>query len=228
MSADLVIVHLYPDLLRTYGDRGNVITLERRAQWRGFDVEVIPISRGESIPADTGLILLGGGIDGGTTSHVAALAEIIAAADPKPRLGIGYNLPIVYAGNKDARDIVKKNLQDKTALTVVDNLRPTLEMENLGPARDEIAELDFEKGRAEVHIPRPRRRRVGEGDIDLSAFDGGEDFGVLGEHDRLIGDAEPPRERLAEFVADAPRFARAGIRQDRGRRARVEPGPQYA
>ena len=63
MSADLVIVHLYPDLLRTYGDRGNVITLERRAQWRGFDVEVIPISRGESIPADTGLILLGGGTD---------------------------------------------------------------------------------------------------------------------------------------------------------------------
>jgi hypothetical protein len=83
-----------------------------------------------------------------------------------------------------------------------------------GAARHEIAELDFEKGRAEVHIARPHRRRVGEGDIDLSAFDGGEDFGVLGEHDRLIGDAEPPRELLAEIVADAARLARSGIRQD--------------
>src|SRR3989449_6867569 len=90
------------------------------------------------------MILLSGGVDGGTTSHVAALAEIISAADPKPRLGIGYNLPVVYAGNQDARGIVQKELHDKTALTIVDNLRPTLEMENLGPARDEIQELFME------------------------------------------------------------------------------------
>ena len=90
------------------------------------------------------MILLSGGIDGGTTSHVAAIAEIISAADPKPRLGIGYNLPVVYAGNKEAREIVQKELADKTALTVVDNLRPTLEVENLGPARDEIHELFME------------------------------------------------------------------------------------
>src|SRR2546422_7069123 len=86
------------------------------------------------------MILLSGGVDGGTTSHVAALAEIIAAADPKPRLGIGYNLPVVFAGNKHAREIVQKDLQDRTALTVVDNLRPTLEAENLVPAPDEIHE----------------------------------------------------------------------------------------
>src|SRR5262245_41307145 len=72
------------------------------------------------------MILLSGGIDGGTTSHVASLAEIISAADPKPRLGIGYNLPVVFAGNTDARQIVLKELENKTALTVVDNLRPTL------------------------------------------------------------------------------------------------------
>jgi uncharacterized protein (TIGR01319 family) len=90
------------------------------------------------------MILLSGGVDGGTTSHVAALAEIIAAADPKPRLGIGYNLPVVFAGNKDAREIVVKDLHDKTALTIVENLRPTLEVENLGPARDEIHELFME------------------------------------------------------------------------------------
>jgi CobQ-like glutamine amidotransferase family enzyme len=62
-DADLVIVHLYPDLLRTYGDRGNVLTLERRAAWRGFRVAVVSVSRGERIPPRPGLVFLGGGTD---------------------------------------------------------------------------------------------------------------------------------------------------------------------
>ena len=49
------------------------------------------------------MILLSGGIDGGTTTHVVELAELISAADPKPRLGSGYNLPVIFAGNIDAR-----------------------------------------------------------------------------------------------------------------------------
>jgi len=46
MRPDLTLVHLYPDLLMTYGDRGNVLTLSRRAAWRGFSVEVTGVSRG--------------------------------------------------------------------------------------------------------------------------------------------------------------------------------------
>jgi uncharacterized protein (TIGR01319 family) len=87
------------------------------------------------------MILLSGGVDGGTTSHIAELAEVIRAADPKPRLGITYELPVIYAGNKDARDIVRERLSDKTALEVVDNIRPVLERENLMPARLKIQDL---------------------------------------------------------------------------------------
>ncbi len=90
------------------------------------------------------MILLSGGVDGGTTTHVAEIAEMLAAADPKPRLGIGYNLPVVYAGNKEAAKIVEGALAGKTALKVVDNIRPTLESENLQPARDEIHDLFLE------------------------------------------------------------------------------------
>jgi lipid II isoglutaminyl synthase (glutamine-hydrolysing) len=61
--ADLVLVHLYPRLLRTYGDRGNVLALARRAEWRGFRVHIEEVSIGERIPSDAGLILLGGGTD---------------------------------------------------------------------------------------------------------------------------------------------------------------------
>ena len=40
----------------------------------------------------------------------------IPAADPKARLGAGYELPVIYAGNKDAREEIKTELEDKTAL----------------------------------------------------------------------------------------------------------------
>jgi len=90
------------------------------------------------------MILLSGGIDGGTTTHVVELAELIGAADPKPRLGSGYNLPVIYAGNVDAREAVKETLKNKTALDIVDNLRPVLERENLMPAREKIHDLFME------------------------------------------------------------------------------------
>jgi uncharacterized protein (TIGR01319 family) len=90
------------------------------------------------------MILLGGGIDGGTTTHVVEIAELVAAADPRPRLGSSYKLPIIYAGNKDAREQVKDTLKEKVDLRVVENFRPVLERENLGPAREEIHELFME------------------------------------------------------------------------------------
>lgn len=90
------------------------------------------------------MILLSGGVDGGTTSHVAALAELVSAADPKPRLGASYQLPVVFAGNIGAREAVADALSDKTALSIVDNLRPTLDEENLDPARDQIHDLFME------------------------------------------------------------------------------------
>jgi uncharacterized protein (TIGR01319 family) len=90
------------------------------------------------------MILLSGGIDGGTTSHVAEMAELLAAADPKARLGAGYELPVIYAGNKDARGIVEERLASKTALKITENLRPVLERENLAPARDKIHDLFME------------------------------------------------------------------------------------
>ena len=90
------------------------------------------------------MILLSGGTDGGTVSHVVELAEFIGAANPRPRLGMTFQLPVIYAGNRDARDRVSDVLKDKTALRITDNLRPVLERENLGPARLEIQNLFLE------------------------------------------------------------------------------------
>ena len=101
------------------------------------------------------MILMSGGIDGGTTSHVAEMAELLSAAEPKARLGAGYELPVIYAGNKDAVQIVRDRLEKKTALVVTDNIRPVLERENLAPARDKIHDLFMEHVMA--HAPGYRK-----------------------------------------------------------------------
>ena len=90
------------------------------------------------------MILLSGGTDGGTVTHVVEMAEYIAAAEPRPRLGMSYNLPLIYAGNKDAQGRISEILGKKTALTITDNLRPTMERENLAPARTKIHDLFLE------------------------------------------------------------------------------------
>ena len=101
------------------------------------------------------MLLLSGGIDGGTTSHVVELAEIIAAARPRPRLGIAYELPLIYAGNIEARESIAERLQDVMALEMVDNLRPVLERENLMPTRHKIQDQFLEHVMA--HAPGYRK-----------------------------------------------------------------------
>lgn len=41
----IAIGWLYPTLMSTYGDRGNVICLQRRCQWRDIEVEIVPLKR---------------------------------------------------------------------------------------------------------------------------------------------------------------------------------------
>jgi uncharacterized protein (TIGR01319 family) len=90
------------------------------------------------------MILMSGGTDGGAVTHVVEMAEYIAAAEPRPRFGATYKLPLIYAGNKEAQDPVKKILGEKAALEMTDNIRPVLERENLTPARNKIHDLFLE------------------------------------------------------------------------------------
>lgn len=41
----LTIGWLYPDLMSTYGDRGNVMVLQKRCEWRGIEVEILAITQ---------------------------------------------------------------------------------------------------------------------------------------------------------------------------------------
>ena len=59
----LRLVWVYPDLLSTYGDRGNLLVLKRRARLRGIEVESVEVNADEAIPRQGDIYLLGGGED---------------------------------------------------------------------------------------------------------------------------------------------------------------------
>jgi uncharacterized protein (TIGR01319 family) len=90
------------------------------------------------------MILIAGETDQAKPKHVIGMAELVKSARPTARLGIGFALPVIYAGNQRANDDIKTILEKETALSLVPNLRPTLERENLRPASDKIHDLFME------------------------------------------------------------------------------------
>ncbi len=64
MMIRLRIGHLYPDLMNLYGDRGNIVALRRRCEWRGIPVQVESIDPGDPLePDDWDILFMGGGQD---------------------------------------------------------------------------------------------------------------------------------------------------------------------
>src|SRR5262249_61251875 len=54
---------VYPELLGTYGDRGNAVVLVQRLRWRGQPAELVEITAGAPIPDSLDVYLFGGGED---------------------------------------------------------------------------------------------------------------------------------------------------------------------
>ena len=64
MSMELNICHLYPDVLNLYGDRGNVLCMQKRLAWRGVECAVTGLPIGESADLTKfDIFFIGGGQD---------------------------------------------------------------------------------------------------------------------------------------------------------------------
>jgi lipid II isoglutaminyl synthase (glutamine-hydrolysing) len=64
VNGGLRIVWVYPDLLSTYGDRGNMLILAHRARARGIPAQTIEVRSDEKLPEQGDIYLIGGGEDG--------------------------------------------------------------------------------------------------------------------------------------------------------------------
>lgn len=72
----IVITHLYPRDMNIYGDHGNLLVLKKRAQWHGYDTEIVEYNPGDTFPTQTDIILGGGGQDSGQDKIQADLLKI--------------------------------------------------------------------------------------------------------------------------------------------------------
>ncbi len=107
----LTLAFLYATTMNIYGDRGNVLTLQRRCAWRGIELAVVPVGLGDLIPSGRfDLFFFGGGQDKEqiavaadlqTTKGAVLKAEIEAGA---PTLAVcgGYQLLGHYYQPADA------------------------------------------------------------------------------------------------------------------------------
>jgi hypothetical protein len=91
----LRLVWIYPDLLSTYGDRGNALILERRARLRGMPVEVVEVNSDQQVPRDGHVYLMGGGED---LPQTLATRRLLADGGLREAVSRGSVLFAVCAG----------------------------------------------------------------------------------------------------------------------------------
>lgn len=72
----ITILHLYPHDMNIYGDHGNVLTLQRRLEWYGYNPLVIGYNRGDKFPDGVDIVVGGGGQDSGQTKIQSDLLSI--------------------------------------------------------------------------------------------------------------------------------------------------------
>lgn len=113
--------HLYPDQLNMYGDRGNILTLRRRCEWRGVELRVVSLDLGERLdPSDYDMLLIGGGQDKEQDEVALDLREVkaegvrAAVEADMPVLAVcgGYQLFAKYYRPAEGPDLVGLGIFD--------------------------------------------------------------------------------------------------------------------
>lgn len=116
--SSLRLIWVYPDLLSTYGDRGNLLVLGRRAKLRGIEVEPVLVNANQQIPRQGDIYLMGGGedlpqilaakrlrADGGLSAAAERGAVVFAVC-------AGYQLLGAEFGGEDGQPLPGLNILD--------------------------------------------------------------------------------------------------------------------
>lgn len=76
MSKPITVLQLYPKDMNIYGDHGNVLVIQRRLEWYGYEPTIIHYNVGDTLPTEVDIIIGGGGQDSGQDIIHADLLKI--------------------------------------------------------------------------------------------------------------------------------------------------------
>lgn len=80
MKYELTLYHFFPDKLNLYGDRGNIIVLKKRAEWRDIDLKIVNVSETAELDLENmDLFFIGGGSD---REQDIATKELVKIKEP--------------------------------------------------------------------------------------------------------------------------------------------------
>jgi Predicted glutamine amidotransferase len=91
----LTIMNLYPNEMNIYGDHGNLLTLQKRAEWHGIKTEVICHEPGKKFDTDVDIVIGGGGQDSGQDK---IQADLLKNADNLHKLSNDQTPMLVICG----------------------------------------------------------------------------------------------------------------------------------
>lgn len=187
----LRLLHLYPDHMNIYADRGNIAVLARRLEWRGLRLDLIESGPGESIDPDGfDLFYLGGGQDRDQVmvaedlraNKAAALATAVADGAAGLCVCGGYQLAGHGYTGSDGGRMPGIGLLDLDTVAGPTRLIGDLVIEaDLGGVRRTVVGFENHAGRTRLGTARPLGRViVGHGN-------NGEDHGEGAVSGRLVG-----------------------------------------
>jgi uncharacterized protein (TIGR01319 family) len=91
------------------------------------------------------IILMSGGYEGGAYASVLRQAEILSYCEIKPKYTLKDKIPLIYAGNADAANAIRNILQESFEVHVLQNIRPTEDVEHIGHVTELVHELFLNK-----------------------------------------------------------------------------------
>jgi CobQ-like glutamine amidotransferase family enzyme len=202
---------LYPDLMNIYGDRGNVLTLLRRAQWRGHDARLLELGKGaQAGMEDVDVFFFGGGQDREQALVYDDLIEnkavplASAVADGAAILAVcgGYQLLGHYYETAEGEKLPGIGLidvrTDAGGRRCIGNA--VVDVSGLGLTPSTLVGFENHSGRTYLGdgVPPLGRVKVGSGNNGQDGTEGCASGNVFGTY--LHGSLLPKNPHLADFV----------------------------
>jgi lipid II isoglutaminyl synthase (glutamine-hydrolysing) len=228
VAETLTVVHVYPELLGTYGDGGNVLALAHRARARGLCCRVVKVGMDDPLPRSGDVYVVGGGEDSAQLLAARNLLHddgVAAVLDEHPCLAVCAGLQLLARSFEDGEGRVH------TGLGVLDVTSGRLAERAVGEVVTEAVDLpevatmtgyENHRGLAQLHDrARPLGRLVsgtGNGDRLTEGVQQGQVVATYLHGPVLVRNPDLADLLLARVVGPLPEYEDAAVEQLRDER----------